>query len=129
MPVSRNVEKEDALASYVQGWRERSRREAEAAAAWRKTMRPRIDAVVAMLVRDYGVSKVLLFGSFALAEAAPGSDVDLLVSGLGTEHIIDATVAGERILLEARLDLAPIDLARSSVRERAEWEGVLLYGG
>lgn len=121
--------KKQSLASYVQGWRDRSRREAEAAVAWRERVRGRIDPVVAMLVGNFGVSEIVLFGSFARAEAAQGSDVDFLVRGIGADRIIEATVAAERILVEANVDLVPVDLARPAVRERAESEGVVLYGG
>ena len=117
-----------SLVSYVEGWRDRSRRRTERAKAWRDRIRRRVDAVVELLVKDFGVSKVVLFGSFARGEAAPGSDVDLLVTGIETEKIIEASVAADRILGESTVDLVPVHLARLEVRKRAESEGTVLYG-
>jgi predicted nucleotidyltransferase len=127
MRIVQGARDDECLASYVQGWRDRSRREAEAAAVWRARVRKRLDIVVEVLARNFGVSRIVLFGSLARAEAAPGSDVDLLVSGIGAERIIEATVAAERILGEARVDLVPVELARLAVRDRAESEGTILY--
>ena len=128
MTAGAKIPDNESLDSYVQGWRERCSREAEAAADWRERMRVRIEAVVKMLVRDYGVTRAILFGSFARGEAVPGSDVDLLISGLEPGRLIDATVAAERILTDAYVDLVPVQLARPTVRARAEQEGVRIHG-
>jgi predicted nucleotidyltransferase len=127
MPTA-DAKETSSLASYVYGWRRRSRLEAEKVTAWRERVRARIDPVVKMLVRDFRVSRVVLFGSFARGEAVPGSDVDLLVTGISAERVLDAVVAADRILRESALDLVPSELARPVVRERAEREGVVLYG-
>lgn len=128
MPTATSTKHEELLTQYIEGWRSRSRREAKAAAAWRECVRKRIDAVSEILAEDFGASKIVLFGSFARAEASPGSDVDLLVSGIPTERIIQATVAAERIVGDANVDLVPVESARPAVRERADSEGVVLYG-
>jgi predicted nucleotidyltransferase len=99
------------------------------AAAWRGRLRRRIEKAAVMLGQEFGASRVLLFGSFARAEASPGSDVDLLATGIPFEKILDATVAAERIIEDAQVDLVPAEAARPFVHERAESEGVILYGG
>jgi predicted nucleotidyltransferase len=98
------------------------------AAAWRDRLRKRIETVALMLAENFGASRIVLFGSFARAEASPGSDVDLLTSGVPSEGIIEATAAAERIIGGARVDLVPTESARPVVRKRAESEGVVLYG-
>ncbi|MEJ2389185.1 MAG: nucleotidyltransferase domain-containing protein [Chromatiaceae bacterium] len=118
----------EPLASYVDGWRERTQQAARDVAVWRRSVEDRVPSVVSMLVRDFAVTRVTLFGSFSRGEAAPGSDLDLLVEGLAMERLIDATVRAERILREVRVDLVPADRARPWVAERARTDGSVLYG-
>ena len=115
------------LTDYVAGWRERARREREAAATWCARMLARLPAVARMLRDDFGVGRVLLFGSLARGEAGPGSDVDLLVDGLAMADLIRATVRAERLLQDAHADLVPTDSARPAVRARAESEGRVIH--
>jgi predicted nucleotidyltransferase len=114
----------DWLASYVEAWRGRASCEAAAAALWRRQVAARLPAFVELLVKRYGVTKVVLFGSFARGEAAPGSDLDLLVEGLPMERLIEATVALERLLPhDITLDLVPAEQARPEVLARIAGEG------
>jgi predicted nucleotidyltransferase len=114
--------------SYVRGWLERARLGREADARRRQLLRSRIADAVKVLARDFGVTRVVLFGSLARGTATIRSDVDLLVDGLAPARLLDATVAVERILRDARVDLVPTDLARPEVRQRAEDEGEVLLG-
>jgi hypothetical protein len=119
----------NAIADYVAGWRERDRRAASDAGAWRAAVRARLPALVGLLTRDFGARRILLFGSLARGEAGPGSDLDLLVDGLWAARLIEATVAAERLLGDVDLDPVPTQLARPGVAARASAEGELLYGG
>lgn len=116
------------LTSYVQGWTERARRRAAADAAWRDKILARIDEVVALLRDDFGVRRILLFGSFARGEAKPGSDLDLLVDDLPNDRLIEATSALERLLKEVDVDLVLVRSAYPAIKARAESEGTPLYG-
>jgi uncharacterized protein len=118
----------ESLRSYADGWRQRACREARFVAAWRRAVETRLPAVVTTLARDFAVTRVTLFGSFARGEAAPGSDMDLLVEGLPMERLIDATARAERILREVSVDLVPADHVHPALAERARQEGKVLYG-
>ncbi len=116
------------LADYVAGWRERARRESEAACAWREEVLERLPAVAHLLRTEFGATRVLLFGSLSRGMGRPGSDVDLLVDGLGMADLIRATVAVERLLPGVDADLVPTASARQEVRARAEREGRVIDG-
>jgi predicted nucleotidyltransferase len=118
----------ESLRSYADGWRQRASREARVVADWRRTVETGLPAVVTMLVRDFAVTRVTLFGSFACGEAAPGSDMDLLVEGRAMARLINATARAESILREVSVDLVPVDQAHPALEERARQEGKVLYG-
>lgn len=82
-----------------------------------------------MLAADFGVTRVVLFGSIARGTARPESDVDLLVEGLPIERLIEATVRADRLLAEASAELVPAERVRPEVLTRALAEGILLHGG
>jgi len=114
--------------SYVRGWTDRSRRRRDADARRCRELRARVREAVEVLTRDFGVTRVILFGSLARGAATERSDVDLLLRGLPPASLLEATVAVERILRDARADLVPEEMARPVVRERAEAEGEVLFG-
>jgi predicted nucleotidyltransferase len=117
------------LSSYVAGWHARERAREHEAAQWRTRVQARLPQVARMLAEDFGVTRVLLFGSLARGAAGPESDVDLLVEGLPLERLIEATVRADRLLAEASADLVPADRVRPEVLTRALAEGTLLHGG
>lgn len=117
-----------ALNGYAQGWIERARRRTDHHASWREGILGRMNEVVSLLRDQFGVRRILLFGSFARGDAAPGSDLDLLVDGLAKERLIDATSEVERLLKEVDVDLVPESIAYPAVKARAESEGILLHG-
>jgi predicted nucleotidyltransferase len=117
------------LSSYVAGWHARERARLQEAARWRTRVQARLPQVARMLAEDFGVTRVLLFGSLARGAARPESDVDLLVEGLPLERLIEATVRADRPLAEASADLVPADRVRPEVLTRALAEGILLHGG
>ena len=120
----------DPLDSYVEGWRARARSDARQNVAWRRRVRGLLPALVSLLTTEFGVTRIVLFGSFARGEAVLGSDVDLLVEGLENERLIEATAVADRLLWTEGIgiDLVPMQMVRESVRERAEREGESLYG-
>jgi len=88
-----------------------------------------------------GVSRVILFGSFARDEAAPGSDLDLLVEGLDPARLLEATIAVQDLLDERLgtapggaglptldLDLVPRQLVRAPIRRRSRFRPLGLAG-
>ncbi len=128
MPLRPANHQPDALATYVAGWRARDLADTQAAGAWRARMVGRLPEVARMLSEEFGATRVVLFGSLARGEAGPGSDVDLLVTGLAAGRLIEATVRANRLLAEADADLVPADRVRPEVRARAEAEGIDIHG-
>jgi predicted nucleotidyltransferase len=116
------------LSSYAAGWLACDRARAQEEAAWRARIEARLPQVVRLLAEDFGITRVLLFGSLARGTAGPTSDVDLLVDGLPLERLIEASARADRSLAEANADLVPADRVRPEVLTRALAEGILLYG-
>ena len=128
MPLAPTPAQVADLSSYTAGWLARERDRCDEAAAWRARIAGRLPLVVQALKTEFGVTRVLLFGSLARSTAGPGSDVDLLVDGLPLERLIEATVRADRLLVEASADLVPAEEIRPEVLTRAMAEGRLLDG-
>jgi len=62
----------------------------------------------ALLRRDFGVTRVVLFGSLARGRFRPDSDIDLAVEGLAAAAFFPALAQASQ-LSEFPLDLKPIE--------------------
>lgn len=70
-----------------------------------------------MLREQFGVQRVILFGSLARKEwFTVDSDVDLAVEGLAPERYWDAWREVERVLPDVPVDFVEIETARPSLR-------------
>ena len=73
------------------------------------------------MLQKYGVKSIRLFGSFARGEAAPGSDVDLLVEFESSAHIGMFEFSRLRrelsLLLGCDVDLATPDALHKSMKK------------
>lgn len=118
----------DSIAGYVDGLRARARERKQAAAARMQAIAPRLAMVVDRLVREFGATRVTLFGSYARGEPRKDSDVDLLVEGLSPDDILEASVMADRVFGDVRVDLVPASIARAAIRQRAIQEGRVLHG-
>jgi predicted nucleotidyltransferase len=108
-----------------------ARLRAEGAAARRAfsaTARAEAEVFAQRLAREFGASRVVLFGSVARGEAAPGSDVDLAAVGIPPARFFDAAAAAMDDVRCATVDLAPLDALHPHIRECVEREGVVLVG-
>lgn len=95
------------LESLTASWTARLAAEGAVRDAAVADARARVDRAAALLRRDWGARRVLLFGSLAHGTWAPEtSDVDLAVEGLAAEFLLPA--------LGAVLDIIrwPVDLVR-----------------
>lgn len=72
------------------------------------------------------VHYVYLFGSLARGAFQRGSDIDLAVDGLPPGKLIDALTAAEQGC-PFRIDVIPLDAARSDIAQTIRSEGVLLW--
>lgn len=115
------------LGPYVGGLRQRDAARAGRENERRERLRAALPGAVQRLVRDFGVTRVVLFGSLARGTARLDSDVDLLVEGLPPERLFEAMAVLSREL-GADVDLAPSEAARPAVLRRALSEGRVLHG-
>ncbi|MEW6328435.1 MAG: nucleotidyltransferase domain-containing protein [Thermodesulfobacteriota bacterium] len=114
------------IAKYKAGWEERTRREsAENEAARAKAVQV-AQSLAEMLIKNYPVKKVVLYGSVI----EPGrfkktSDIDLAVEGLPKQHYFEALA----LLMEAspfEVDLKPLEDVSELLRQRID-KGRVLY--
>jgi predicted nucleotidyltransferase len=89
--------------------------------------RERLPAVVDLLVRRYGVTRVWLFGSLLGDVLEESSDVDLAVEGLEPARYWDASWRCDDAM-GRHVDLVPIEDAQPTIRELVAREGVVLHG-
>jgi predicted nucleotidyltransferase len=113
---------------YVHYWLERDRQADSADAAWRIVAREHARTISDSLVRDFGATRILLFGSVARDEAHVGSDIDLLVDGIAPERWFEACGAATELVPTVDVDLVPWAHCRAHVKARALAEGLLLHG-
>lgn len=89
-------------------------------------MRARLPGVVEVLVRDFGIRRIVLFGSLARGVARAGSDIDLAVEGLASGSYFAALVRAEQAA-ETGVDLVPLEEATESLRRLVETHGEVLH--
>jgi predicted nucleotidyltransferase len=80
-------------------------------------------AIAAMLRREFGVSRVVLFGSVAKGHVHRGSDIDLAVANLKKEALF-AAMAQATCLSQFTVDLKPLEELESHFQERVLATGV-----
>jgi len=80
-----------------------------------------------MLRRDFGATRVVLFGSVTSPEQfSKWSDIDLAAWGIAPEKFYAAVGALMRLSPEFRIDLLDLDVARPEIRRAAETLGIEL---
>lgn len=112
-------------APYVEGWRRRGAAPEEtdhqlAEQAWEEVRR-----AARLLVEEFGVTRVVVFGSLARGRFREGSDIDLAVEGLPPSEFIraDARLAWE---LSLPIDLKPLDECSPLLRRHIDEDGIEL---
>lgn len=90
-------------------------------------VRANLGTVASMLRQRYGVTRVVLFGSYARGDVRPDSDVDLLVDGLSGKDYF-AAMADVSRLLKRDVDLVRAMDASPLLLERIKQQGVLVDG-
>ena len=83
------------------------------------------------LARDYGLRRILAFGSATRADFRPGSDIDLLVEPLpghrlGLDERVSLIVEAEKVF-GRDVDLLTAPVRRASLAQRITRDGVVLY--
>jgi predicted nucleotidyltransferase len=105
---------------------DRARREQAEWEFLRSKVREALPGLVAVLVREYGVRRVTLFGSLLRPTPSQRPDIDLLVEGLDASRRAEAL---GRLFLLAPLpvDLVPREMGRPEIVQRALEDGEILY--
>jgi predicted nucleotidyltransferase len=83
--------------------------------------------IAEVLLKNYGVSKVYLFGSLARGDFTRDSDIDLAVVGLPEELFLEVYGVAEDMAMPLKVDLVLLETAEPSLKERALREGKRLY--
>ena len=89
--------------------------------------RARLPEVVRVLVEEFGVTRVVLFGSLRWGALHERSDLDIAVSGLASDAYWRAL---DRVTCAAgrAVDLVPLEEASASLRARIDADGEVLLG-
>ena len=87
----------------------------------------RVRQAAGMLKAQFGVRRVILFGSLAHTTWLPHeSDVDLAIEGLASDDYWRAWRAVEDVITDREVDLIEIEMATDSLRGAIERHGVEL---
>lgn len=116
---------------YLEGalrhFRERAARQQEQRRARQERLRAAAADCARLLLRRFGASRVMLFGSVATGRADSRSDLDLAVEGLARARYFEA-LAALHDLADSSVDLVLWEEAPPTLRERILREGVALDG-
>lgn len=89
-------------------------------------------SALARIARRFGLSELRVFGSAVHADFRPDSDIDVMVQRKrGVPRTLEAELSLRRdleALLGRNVDVCDASVLREAIREKAESEGVVLYG-
>lgn len=93
----------------------------------RQALLERVQKAAVVLKSDFGVQRVVLFGSLAHASwFSPDADVDLAVAGLRTEDYWQAWRVVEEIIDDRSVDFIDLATAGTSVLQAIQRHGIEL---
>ncbi|MDW8319303.1 MAG: nucleotidyltransferase domain-containing protein [Anaerolineae bacterium] len=102
---------------YVAYWKQRQARERVRSQRLAEEARRDAERIAAMLRRDFGVTRVVLYGSLVRGRFRPDSDIDLAVAGLPAE-LFFAALAQASTLSRFPVDLKPLEALDDHFRAR-----------
>ena len=85
-----------------------------------------LQQIVACLVREFGATQIILFGSLARGRFTEGSDIDLAVEGIPPSEYF-AALAAVNDLTSLWVDLKPLEALIPHFRRRVLETGELIY--
>ena len=116
-----------SLTSYRETLRQRSRAADQEQVRRRKQGRHAAQRAAARLKRDYGATRVVLFGSFAReGRLGPRSDIDLAVWGVPPASYYEAVARVQEVVAPFRADLIRMERSPGSLRDHVQQEGIEL---
>ena len=95
----------DRFAAY---WQQRRAAQQELSQRLARQARMDVTRIAAVLRQQFGVRRIILFGSLAERRFAPGSDIDLAVEGLAKADLF-AALAQVNELSRFQVDLKPLE--------------------
>ncbi len=115
-----------ATSEYIDYWRRR--RDAQQAKDQRlaRGARADLEQIVDVLVREFGATHIILFGSLARGRFAEGSDMDVAVEGIPPSEYF-AALAAVNDLTPLWVDLKPLEALTPHFRRRVLETGEVLY--
>lgn len=116
-----------AFRPYVEAWRERWRREDEAARARCSRARALLPALARILREEYGAQRVALFGSLVDGRRfGLDSDIDLCVTGCRDPDPEAMAARIEALTGDIRIDVVPYEWASPGLRQWLQLESEVL---
>jgi uncharacterized protein len=91
-----------------------------------RELRQLLPALVDILVREFRVTRVVLFGSLVMGLAHPDADIDLAVEGLAPEQYFRALVRCDEVA-DCHVDLVPLEEVGSELLRIIEAQGEVLH--
>lgn len=128
MPTALEMQRED-WRRYKRGVDKRSapRRSTPEEQQERDLLLARARELAKLLKRQFGVQKVVLFGSLArMSWFTPGSDVDMAVEGLETKKYWQAWKLAEDIIADRPVDFVEIESVSDSLKRAIDRYGMEL---
>lgn len=113
--------------AYIAHLREEVARRQAAAEARAQAARRCAQALAGILAREYGVDRVLLFGSLATGRFSLTSDIDLACQGLDPARFFAALAHLQEAAGEFAVDLVALETAPATLAQRIREEGVPLF--
>lgn len=111
--------------NYAEAWRRRFARYRQEDRARSRAARGSLGRAVEIL-KEYGATRVLLFGSLASGQFTSRSDIDLAVEGVPADKLT-RVFADLMMALDFSVDLKPLEEVDPSFREVVLAKGILLY--
>lgn len=117
-----------AFAEYIAGQRRRRQVEGLRAQARAVLARELAGRIAAVLFREFGATRVVLFGSLASGRFDARSDIDIAAAGIDPARFFAAAAAAQRHGEPVDVDLVPLETASPLLRAHVDNEGVELRG-
>lgn len=111
---------------YLKYWRDRRQQEQLKNQQLAQQARREAQQMAEALVKEFGATKIILFGSLARGRFGGDSDIDLAVEGISPEQFFTALAAVNR-LTNRWVDLKPLEALEPHFYQRVLATGEVLY--
>ncbi|MGK7905040.1 MAG: nucleotidyltransferase family protein [Hormoscilla sp.] len=111
---------------HIDYWRRRQRQQQAQSQQMARQARAAVEAIVQVLVSEFGAQQIILFGSLVRGGFALGSDIDLAVAGIRKDDYFAALAAANR-LTPLWVDLKPLEDLDPHFRQRVLETGEFIY--